>query len=667
MVEHNLDDITGLQSLSQSEKDGLLRALFACSPGGVAYIGPDFAIKAASQSYAEQLGLPLAQVLGRYVGDVLPSWEEQVSHIHQQVRESGRSVRVPSHRFDFADQSGRGVTYWDFTIAPVYDGQNEFLGYLVMRQEVTEQKRAEDQLQHERQYIAAVLDTIGSLVIVMDLEGRIVLFNHACEKTTGYTFAEVQGKALWDIFLLPEEEPQVRRVFAQLASGQYPSEYENYWLTKDGRRRWVAWSNTALFDNTGKVEYIIGTGIDITERRQYERVQSLLMETAKELVGEVSVQDVARVAVERGRAVLEADSAAIWALDGKYQELHLLHSENISPESISVLARIPLEDDILAAEVVRTGRTITIEDYGAYTAGRPVLGELAIREGARALMVAPLRTRHGLAGVIGYGAKKSGVFEAIEQHAVEILADIVAVALERARLVEGLQTTVRMREEFLAMAAHELKTPLTTFTGYTQLLLRRGGHTEEERRIYKALKAQSDRVSRLVQTMLEVNEIQSGELTLHRGPVDICELSEEAVETIQSGAPKHQLAVNCEQPVMVDVDREHIRLVLVNLLDNAVKYSPKGGPVTITIAAQGREAVVAVRDEGIGIAKEKQTRLFEAFYQVAPMVKPTTGLGLGLYVSAEIVHRHGGRIWAESEAGKGSTFTFTLPLAPVTT
>jgi PAS domain S-box-containing protein len=136
--------------------------------------------------------------------------------------------------------------------------------------DVTERRRAEEALQRERDFTSAVLNTAGALVIVLDPQGRIVQFNRACERLTGYSFREVEGQRFWDLFLVPEEIEPVQGVFAELRAGAFPSEHQNYWLTRQGERRLIAWSNTALLDGSGAVEYIIGTGIDVTVRRQAE-------------------------------------------------------------------------------------------------------------------------------------------------------------------------------------------------------------------------------------------------------------------------------------------------------------------------------------------------------------------------------------------------------------
>ncbi len=143
--------------------------------------------------------------------------------------------------------------------------------YSLIYQEITERQWVEEALKKERNFISAVIDTSSALVVVLDRQGQIVRFNRACEQTTNYSFDEVRGRYFWNLFLIPEELEPVKAIFAKLQAGQFPNESENYWVTKDGSRRLIAWSNTALLDNQGSVEYVIGTGIDITERKQAEK------------------------------------------------------------------------------------------------------------------------------------------------------------------------------------------------------------------------------------------------------------------------------------------------------------------------------------------------------------------------------------------------------------
>ncbi len=186
--------------------------------------------------------------------------------------------------------------------------------------DITERKQVEAALRHEHDFIAAVLDVASALVVVLDRQGRIERFNRACERITGYSFAEVQGQSVWDIFLLPEERESVMSVFLQLRAGDFPLDHENYWLTKSGERRLIAWSNSCLTDAQGQVEHIIATGLDITEKRQAEeelrRAHDELEQRVKERTEELAqtnetlrAEVATRERAER-RIMLQADELA---------------------------------------------------------------------------------------------------------------------------------------------------------------------------------------------------------------------------------------------------------------------------------------------------------------------------------------------------------------------
>jgi len=168
---------------------------------------------------------------------------------------------------DLALETGKIYRCRFFTLR---DRAGGYFASLHIMQDITERKSMETALQQERDFISAVMHTLGALVVVLDREGRIIQFNHACETVTGFSFAEIEGKPLWDALLLPEELDSVRAVFNDLRRGMFPNEHDNYWRTKDGGRRLIHWSNTTLTDESGAVQYVLATGIDITDRRAAE-------------------------------------------------------------------------------------------------------------------------------------------------------------------------------------------------------------------------------------------------------------------------------------------------------------------------------------------------------------------------------------------------------------
>ena len=262
------------------------------------------------------------------------------------------------------------------------------------------------------------------------------------------------------------------------------------------------------------------------------------------------------------------------------------------------------------------------------------------------------------------------------QQAKDEIATLYAAAQET---VERLEDFDRLKSQFLSMASHELKTPLTSISGYLQVGLKRaqrrlerGQPTAEEWerdtltdiRDAETLNRQTKRLGRLVNELLDVSRIQTGRVEFQHDPVDLLELARNVAARAQTTTTLHALEVlpPTEGEATVEGDRDHIEQVLSNLVDNAIKYSPSGGQVTVSFRDESGQVAVCVQDEGLGIPPEQQEAIFGLFYR-SPNAKSqhAGGMGLGLYISNEIVQRHGGAIRVESKAGSGSTFTVLLP------
>jgi signal transduction histidine kinase len=224
----------------------------------------------------------------------------------------------------------------------------------------------------------------------------------------------------------------------------------------------------------------------------------------------------------------------------------------------------------------------------------------------------------------------------------------------------------RMKDDFLAIAAHELKTPVTAIKGYAQLAISRLHADAEPARLRRALNTidqQAERIAHLVEELLDMNRIQAGQLHLQRKWLDLVALAQRSIEQAQQQTSQHQFMLEAPSQIEGCWDEARIEQVLQNLLGNAMKYSPEGGMITTTIALLEDVVHVTVRDQGIGIPPEKQPRIFEPWFQAHTDTSGDYGgMGLGLSICKEIVQRHGGSMWLESKQGKGSLFGFTLPL-----
>ncbi len=223
----------------------------------------------------------------------------------------------------------------------------------------------------------------------------------------------------------------------------------------------------------------------------------------------------------------------------------------------------------------------------------------------------------------------------------------------------------RRKDEFISMASHELKTPVTSLKGFLDLLQRRLATQGDEQSLHylARMDAQVQKLTRLIADLLDLSRMQAGQLVYREECFELDGLVREIVENIQGTTQTHRLLLDGETQARVFGDRDRIAQVLVNLLNNAIKYSPQADTVRVHMAKDHQQVIVSVQDFGIGIDKEHQHKIFERFYQATgPEEKTYPGLGIGLYISSQIVRRHGGRLWVESKKGEGSTFYFTLSL-----
>lgn len=296
--------------------------------------------------------------------------------------------------------------------------------------------------------------------------------------------------------------------------------------------------------------------------------------------------------------------------------------------------------------------------------------EMIRRLAPTSYMMVPLLARGRLLGIISLAATTSGRrYAKSDLMLAEELAHRAALAVDNARLYQEAQESIRSREVFITVASHELKTPMTVLRGYVDLLQRYGTNQtltpEQLQRTLGALSSQVSRLDNLMDILWDLSRIQIGRLSLSFEPVDLCALTARLVEEIRPELERHTIELSYpETPLVVEGDVPRLEQIIRNLLHNAIKYSPEGGPVNVFLESEGTYAALAVSDRGLGIPAEAIPHLFERFFRVkAATGRPTEGLGVGLYVVRELVTLHGGSVEVESTEGEGSTFTVRLPLA----
>jgi signal transduction histidine kinase/putative methionine-R-sulfoxide reductase with GAF domain len=310
-------------------------------------------------------------------------------------------------------------------------------------------------------------------------------------------------------------------------------------------------------------------------------------------------------------------------------------------------------------------------DHRESIAQNPEHLETLRKLGFRSSIVVPLHARGETTGALAlFVSGPKGQYGPDDLALAESLAGRAALAVDNARLYREARRAIQVRDEFLSVAAHELKTPITTLLGFSQLLLSQLNQEEglDERIVGRALRAVeqgSKRMSRLVAQILDVSRLDGGRLVLDREDTDLATLVQGIAEAMQTTTTRHTLRVRTPASLPALVDPLRLEQVLTNLLDNAIKFSPTGGCIDVELAepSPGRARLI-VTDQGIGIPIERRKHIFERFYQ-AHEGDHAAGLGLGLYISLQIVDRHGGTITPEFPPDGGCRFSIDLPTGPV--
>lgn len=278
-------------------------------------------------------------------------------------------------------------------------------------------------------------------------------------------------------------------------------------------------------------------------------------------------------------------------------------------------------------------------------------------------------------GILGLGkGQKKPAFVRSDLELLSVLASQAAIAIQNARLFtrlrnayEQLKELDRMKSDFISTVSHELRSPLHSISGYVQLLLDGKAPDEAtERECLEIVYRQTQHLTNLINDLLDASRMESVRLALQKEPVQMYAVVQEVMDELQALADQAQIALaNKLTPDLPSVlgDKERLKQVVRNLIHNAIKFTPKKGQVMVSAKLETGRLVVSVQDNGIGIPAESLPRMFERFYQVdSSSTRHVGGTGLGLYICKQIVTAHNGEIWVESEVGKGSTFSFSLPL-----
>lgn len=391
-----------------------------------------------------------------------------------------------------------------------------------------------------------------------------------------------------------------------------------------------------------------------------------MMEISCELNSSADLETLLRVIMDAATELTDSEAASVILLDPHTRDLYFAAtSRGSSPDLIGMV--VPLDTSI-AGDILKREQPVIVPDVSTDPRHHKQISQ-AIDHETRSLLGVPMLAEERKVGVLEAINKIHGPYSPDDVQTLSTLASLAALAIHKAGLIAQLEEANRqlseldrLKSNFIAIASHELRTPLTIILGYVSLLKDQIDGHEIEGALAAAM-----RLRRLMEDMFNLRYIDAGESQLNLTRFCLANLAQDTVKERNNLAEAKEHTLSLEAPserCEILADRDAVRVVLSNLISNAIRFTPAGGEIHLTVTDRPHEIWVAVRDNGIGIPQQEQKRIFNRFYQVEHhMTRQHGGMGLGLAIASELLALQQGRIWVESQVGKGSTFTFALPCA----
>jgi PAS domain S-box-containing protein len=636
----------------------------------------DYRFLDVNRVFEKQTGIRNA--VGRRMREIAPAHEEHWFQIYGQIALTGEPRRFenPAHALGrfydvYAFRLGRpeqrhvAVLFNDITERKQAEE--------ALRVDIRERKRIEKELKDANAFLDAIIEHIPLVLFLKDAKSlRYVRLNRAGEDLLGWPKETFIGKNDYDLWPRTQAEFFVEKDRETL-KGQMIDVAEESIQTHYQGARILHTKKVPILDAAGHPMYLLGISEDITERRRIEKEQQFLADVSVALSAsleyEETLANVARLAVQNF-----ADWSAVDVMDeeGKFSRLKVASADPAQAALCAVLEQMPRDRDLphLMRSVIESKRPIVVEHvtrpYIESHARGPAHLQALLATGVTSFVAVPLLLRGQALGALFLGSSTlSHVMGQRDLRLAESLAYRAATAIENARLYRSSLHATHLRDQVLGVVAHDLRNPLSAILA--QLWALRPHGAKSERRSVKpaeVIERAAKRMNRLIQDLLDVAVMESGQLTIEGAQLAARDLVVGAVEMQRPLASSSSLELRVDlDGDLPDIwgDKDRLLQVFENLIGNAIKFTKAGGSITVGAAARDHEVVFRVADTGSGIAPENLPRVFERFWQASRSGR--SGAGLGLPITKGIVEAHRGRIWVESAAGSGSTFFFTIPTA----
>lgn len=484
------------------------------------------------------------------------------------------------------------------------------------------------------------LNSANSGIIITDNtqpDNPIIYCNKAFEIITGYSHNEIIGHNCR--FLQQEDRNQEeRQIIKDCISQEKECKIEMRNYRKNGTLFWNELYISPVRNSDNEVTHFIGVQNDITDRKRAENelreektsVEKKIKQRTKELVDKEAFLSSIIQTVRESLLVLNNDYKVLSA------NTHFLNSFKVTNEDT-------------------VGKLLF--ELGNHQWDIPALKNLLTKILPTNNPVIDYEVEH----IFPFIGRKIMLLNAYRIEFEGQYKDRILIAIEDITEKKELD---RRKDDFLSIASHELKTPLTTIKGLVQLLQRMMPENSTERYIstLDKISIHVDRLNELINGLLDTSKIQSGNIEIHKEPFEIDKLLKDTIETISISHPRHKINLEGITKATIMGDDLQVTQVINNLISNAVKYSPNSKNIDIYANKVGSYVKISIKDYGIGINNQDKAKIFNRFFRAGNIQKKFPGLGIGLYISHEIIANHNGTLWVESDPGQGSTFSFTLPI-----
>jgi PAS domain S-box-containing protein len=523
-----------------------------------------------------------------------------------------------------------------------------------------------DDMEQRKAFLAAIIDTSEDAIISKDLSSTIISWNKSAERIFGYSAEEAVGRSIYMI-IPPDRYQEEGMIISRLSRGERIEHFETIRQRKDGRLIHISLTVSPIRDENGKVVGASKIARDISRQKHDEeliRQYALRLEQINYVGKRIAAQlDVPQILQEVTDATTRLCGAAFGAFfynqvnekGESYQLFSLSGAPREAFEKLGMPRNTPLFRTTFHGE--RNVRSDDIRKDPLYGKNNPHSGMPAGHLPVVSYLAVPvLRSNGEVIGGLFFGHPEVARFTYEHEQVVSAIASLAAIALDNAKLYEEVRELNAKKDDFIGFASHELKTPLTTISGYVQLAKQLPSVSPD---ILDKIGRQLRRLEDMISDLLDISKIQAGKLELNFTVARLQDMVREGIDT--AGTSRHRLEVMLpEEPLQVRADAVKLTRVIINLLSNAVKFSPAGSLIKVKAVSADDKITLTINDEGPGIDAAYLESIFNRFYRVPGESKP--GSGLGLYIARQIVESHNGRIWAESEPGEGATFVMEMPV-----